>query len=59
MLASALASLLIKALTADVVAQILLKLAKYLAGRTDNTLDDEIVQILEDAIAKSKQLSLQ
>ncbi|SFB46033.1 hypothetical protein [Azotobacter beijerinckii] len=54
MLASALASLLIKALTADVVAQILLRLAKYLAGRTDTMLDDEIVQILEEAIAKSK-----
>lgn len=54
MLASALASLLIRALTADVVAQILVKLAKYLAGRTDNTLDDEIIQILEAAIARSK-----
>lgn len=54
MLASALASLLIRALTADVVAQILVKLAKYLATRTDNTIDDEIVQILETAIAKSR-----
>lgn len=55
MLANALAALLIKALTADVVAQILLKLAKYLATRTDNTVDDEIIQILETAIAKSSK----